>query len=109
MNTVGSRVKELRTKRGWSMSELTRRSGIATRHVGAIEQGKTSPTLRTLARIADALETSVEELTGAPFPSDLAPDERELVSRYRALSEHARALLRENAALFGSAMMPRAS
>jgi transcriptional regulator with XRE-family HTH domain len=56
-------IRELREKKGWSQSELSRRSGVKQGVLSYIESGRTKhPRSDTLAAIAAALGTTVEKL-----------------------------------------------
>jgi transcriptional regulator with XRE-family HTH domain len=50
---------ELREKHGLTQAELAERGGIDQADISRIERGPTSPTARTLQRIADALGADV--------------------------------------------------
>lgn len=52
---VGSRLRELRTKRGLSIRGLAELSGLNVNTLSLIENGKTSPSVSTLQQIATAL------------------------------------------------------
>ncbi len=56
---VGQRLKELRQERGMSMRSLARTSGLSTNALSMIERGRTSPSVSTLHKLADALEVPV--------------------------------------------------
>jgi transcriptional regulator with XRE-family HTH domain len=51
---VGARVRALRKDRGLSLAELSKLTGIAASNLSSIELNKSSPTLHTLLRIAQA-------------------------------------------------------
>ncbi|THA50142.1 helix-turn-helix domain-containing protein [Streptomyces sp. A1136] len=53
---VGSRLRQLRKVRGWSLSELARRSGIGKGTLSELESGGRNPTLETLYCLTTALE-----------------------------------------------------
>lgn len=56
-------IRELREKKGWSQSELARRSGVKQGVLSYIESGKTkNPRVDTLSAIALALGVTVEKL-----------------------------------------------
>ena len=56
-------IRELRKKKGWTQSELARRSGVKQGVLSDIESGKTKhPRCDTLAAIAAALEVPLEQL-----------------------------------------------
>jgi transcriptional regulator with XRE-family HTH domain len=52
---VGKRIAELREKRGLTLSQLAKLVGMSKSALWAIEQGKVSPTISTLWKIANAL------------------------------------------------------
>lgn len=51
-----------RQKKGFSMNKLAWMAGVSPKAIAFIEQGKNSPTLRNICRLADALEVSIPEL-----------------------------------------------
>lgn len=50
-----TRLRGLRQARGWSQSELARRSGIVRPAISSYEAGKREPTARVVATLAAAL------------------------------------------------------
>jgi uncharacterized cupin superfamily protein/DNA-binding XRE family transcriptional regulator len=56
---VGGRLRQLRQERGKSMRALARSSGLSTNALSMIERGRTSPSVSTLYKIADALEVPI--------------------------------------------------
>jgi transcriptional regulator with XRE-family HTH domain len=56
---VGSRLRQLRQERGKSMRALARASGLSTNALSMIERSRTSPSVSTLYKIADALEVPI--------------------------------------------------
>ncbi|MEM9077665.1 MAG: helix-turn-helix transcriptional regulator [Bacteroidota bacterium] len=59
---VGERIIQLRTKKGWSQSDLARACGKDRQAMEKLENGKVNPTLYTLQEVASALEISLSEL-----------------------------------------------
>jgi transcriptional regulator with XRE-family HTH domain len=59
---VARNVRRLRRERGYSQSELARRSGLAKQTLSSIEAGEANPTVLTLTAIADALAVPVAHL-----------------------------------------------
>lgn len=57
-----TRVQLVREERGMSRTELARRSGVALSFLNYIESDMKSPTVRTLEKLAEALEVPVSEL-----------------------------------------------
>ncbi len=59
---VAQHVRGLRQARGWSLDELSGRSGVSKGMVVQIEAARTNPSLGTLTRIADAFGVTVARL-----------------------------------------------
>ena len=60
-----SRVKKLRSQRGWSQAELARRAGVSRAAVSAIEIHRLIPSVSAALKLAACLECTVEQLFGA--------------------------------------------
>jgi len=54
---VGAELTGLRVARGWSQQKLADELGYTERYIGQLEHGTKSPTLRTIADIAEAFST----------------------------------------------------
>jgi transcriptional regulator with XRE-family HTH domain len=61
---VGTRLRELRELRGISMRALATKSGLSANALSMIERGKTSPSVSTLYKLADALGISITAFFG---------------------------------------------
>jgi transcriptional regulator with XRE-family HTH domain len=59
---VGRAVRGLRQARGWSLDELSGRSGVSKGMVVQIEGARTNPSIGTLCRLADAFGVTVARL-----------------------------------------------
>ena len=59
---VARTFQALRTERGWSLDQLAARAGVSKGVLVAIEQGRSNPSLGTLARISDAFGVPVTRL-----------------------------------------------
>ena len=59
---IGSRIKELRVKRGILQSDLAAMCNFEISTMSRIETGRTNPTVTTLARISEALKVPIREL-----------------------------------------------
>ena len=62
--TIGNNVNKYRLELGYSMNELARRSGLYVNNIFNYENGRTTPRLETIFKLADALDVSIEQLTG---------------------------------------------
>jgi transcriptional regulator with XRE-family HTH domain len=65
---VGAALKRAREARGISVSDLSRRSGVAKATLSAMESGRANPTLETLWSLSAALHVSLGELLDPPEP-----------------------------------------
>jgi len=88
---VASRLKILREGRGISMRALATRSGLSANALSMIERGKTSPSVSTLYKLADALGVSITAFFGEESDRKqviyLKSDTRARVSFSRGLFE----------------------
>jgi transcriptional regulator with XRE-family HTH domain len=55
---LGSKIRELRTKKGLSQEKLADACGLHRSHMGEIERGRANVTLSTLQAIAQKLQTT---------------------------------------------------
>ncbi|WP_255621456.1 helix-turn-helix domain-containing protein [Pseudonocardia sp. DSM 110487] len=63
---VGCRVRELRERRGMSLSELARRAAVGKATLSGLEAGTRNPTLDTLQAVAAALDLPLTALLSPP-------------------------------------------
>src|SRR5687768_11271596 len=61
---LGERIRHLRKARGKSLKDLSEATGLSISFVSQIERGLSSASVRTLARLADALDVGIGELFG---------------------------------------------
>lgn len=54
--TLGKKWRKYREAVGFSLDDLARLSGVAKSTLSKIENGKGNPSLRTILRVADALD-----------------------------------------------------
>lgn len=62
MNPVGTKIKEIRLKKGMSQEELASESQISLRTIQRIEKNENEPRGKTMQLICEALEINIEEL-----------------------------------------------
>ncbi|ATY85922.1 hypothetical protein CVV65_14150 [Kyrpidia spormannii] len=87
-NAFGVKLKQLRTERGWTLEQLSARSGLSISHISSLERGtRMKPSFQVAVRLARALEVPL-----ATFLEDageeevdplehLPPEIREFVTR----------------------------
>lgn len=59
---LGSNVKRLRLKNGWSQEDYADRAGIHRTYVSDIERASRNPTITVVERLAEALQVSASSL-----------------------------------------------
>ncbi len=59
---LGENLKRIRTEKGISQGDIARALEVDKSFVSNIENGKTTPTLATIVKIAKAIGVSVDEL-----------------------------------------------
>lgn len=58
VEAFGTAIRQLRLAQGWSQEELAARSDLNRSYLGEIERGVAIPSLLTMQKLAQALETS---------------------------------------------------
>ncbi|MEV0259968.1 XRE family transcriptional regulator [Streptomyces sp. NPDC050617] len=71
LDAVGPRLRELRRRRGVTLTALSETTGIAISTLSRLESGQRKPGLELLLPLARAYQLPIEELIGAP--ADLDP------------------------------------
>jgi len=85
---IGERMKTLRKQAGWSQGELAERVGTDARQISRYENGRITPGLDVLARIAQALDVSLDHLVFDDIPRrPLHANENALGDRLAAIAE----------------------
>lgn len=59
LESIGARLRTLRTEHGFSIRALAERAEISSSVISEVERGKTEPSISTLKRLAAALGTSI--------------------------------------------------
>jgi uncharacterized Tic20 family protein len=62
MQSVGTKIKEMRLKKGFSQEELATQSQVSLRTIQRIENNENEPRGKTLQLICESLEINIEEL-----------------------------------------------
>jgi len=60
MSDISTRVRQLRLERGFSVTELSRRSGIPRPNLSRIERGLVNPRVSTVERLLAALDLELD-------------------------------------------------
>jgi transcriptional regulator with XRE-family HTH domain len=75
VDSIGEQLRELRQARGLGVRELARRVNITASMLSQIERGTVNPSVGTLFRLADALNTTTDYFfqTGGAIPTGEGP------------------------------------
>lgn len=60
--SIGNRIKEIRTDKGWTQAKLAEKSGVEPSNISHIERAATKLSLPTLVNIANALGVTLDEI-----------------------------------------------
>ena len=60
--SVGKRIKILRENKGWTQEKLAEKTGLSLDFIGKIEVNINEPGLKSLIKIANALDIHIKEL-----------------------------------------------
>lgn len=76
---LGMRIREARTRRGWTQEALGERAGLSYKFIGEVERGTGNPTVGSVDQIATALGLDISDLlqredTSASYPPIQATD-----------------------------------
>ena len=77
VNRFATRLRELRASRGMRQSDLAKAAKITTSYVGRLESGGAAPGIDLVARLADSLGTTVNDL----LQGDSRPDEAAILKK----------------------------
>lgn len=62
--SIGKNIRNLRKEKGLTQAELGKRLNVTQQMIGQYENGKNSPQMDTLKKIASALEVKVADIMG---------------------------------------------
>jgi transcriptional regulator with XRE-family HTH domain len=63
---TGTALKSLRVGRGWTLADVSERTGIPVSTLSKVENGRTELTMDRVLRISVALEVNIADLFGSP-------------------------------------------
>jgi transcriptional regulator with XRE-family HTH domain len=86
MDLMGKRIKKKREDLGFLVKDLSAKVGVTPSLISQIERGKAFPSIVTLKKISEALQTTVGELIG----------EHENLSQYPLLKSKERRFVKKN-------------
>jgi transcriptional regulator with XRE-family HTH domain len=99
--SLGRRIRELRSKHGWSQEQFADFCGLHRTYLGHVERGEKNVSLSTVLRVADALGVRISALFGrtqnavADGPKQLRPPMTRSASGAAAYDVDVRSILDE--------------
>ena len=87
--TVGENVRKIRKEKGLSILDVREATGLSKSTISELENDKSSPTIETLQKIANALNVDVEDF----FKTDLKEREKFIESLKPSTPEEALKLI----------------
>ena len=102
-DTFGTRIKELRTKKGLTLEQLAQETGSAKSYIWELENKKPPrPSVEKLSAIAKALDVTVDYLFGRDEQSLGEAVDIAFFREYSGLSPDTKRTLREMAKILGA-------
>ena len=89
MEPIGENIKRLREQKNLSQKELAGMIEVNPAQYGRVENNKVEPTLRTLLKIANALEVTLDDLVNPkdnPF-QDVQVKDKSLMSKVQLIDQ----------------------
>jgi len=97
--TVGDRIKQLRTSKNMTQSDLAKIVELTYIQVGRYEKGKSNPSAEVLQKLASALDTTTDFLmNGGTEQVQAQLSDKELLKQFREveqLSEKDKSIVKE--------------
>ena len=87
--SLGRKIAKLRKERDWNQDDLAQKVGVHGRHVTRWERDKIKPSAKTLARLAEVFEVTVDELTreNSTFAVENIIPDSELLAQFQAVTQ----------------------
>ena len=71
---IGAKIRQIRTRLGWTQEYLAEKADMDFTSIGAAERGVRNLSLKSLARVADALSVPIEELVRLPRDAQISSE-----------------------------------
>ena len=88
-----SRIKELMDERGWTIYELSKRSGLAQTTISNMWKRNTEPTIPSLRQLCDAFGITLSQFFAEGDMVELTPEQKVFFMRWAALSAEQKDML----------------
>lgn len=88
-----TRIKELMDERGWTIYELSKRSGLAQTTISNMWKRNTEPTIPSLRAICSGFGITLAQFFAEGDLVELTPEQKEFFMRWAALSAEQKEML----------------
>jgi transcriptional regulator with XRE-family HTH domain len=92
--TIGQRIKKIRNQLGFTQDKLASEANMSRSYLADVENDRYNPSFNTLEKIAEALNVSVDRLTGEAVSSIIEDRIKELNITLEEVANRARVPLR---------------
>ena len=82
---IGKRIRRLRKQRNLTQEELGERAGLHYSYIGQVERGDKIPSLKTLSKIAQALNVSLDYILEDAETYKVKPDSESAINELLAM------------------------
>ena len=89
---LGARLRTARNSRGFTLDQLSDRSGYSSRHIANIEKGDVNPSFEVLSNLVKALGVSFDAVFD-PADEQMEAEIQEITGLYRVCPEQGRRLI----------------
>lgn len=88
-----TRIKELMDERGWTIYELSKRSGLAQTTISNMWKRNTEPTIPSLRAICNGFGITLAQFFAEGELVELSPEQKDFFLRWAALSVEQKKML----------------
>ena len=90
-DSMGKKIREYRSKQGWSIEECSEKIGISAQYLGNIERGNKVPQLKTFIKMLNVLDASADDVLQDSLTVGYKNKSNDLLSKIEELDvEHKR-------------------
>jgi transcriptional regulator with XRE-family HTH domain len=82
---IGAKIRQIRTRLGWTQEYLAEKADMDFTSIGAAERGIRNLSLKSLARVADALSVPIEELVRLPKDTRISSEKEIAIHEVRVM------------------------
>ena len=88
-----TRIKELMDERGWTIYELSKRSGLAQTTIAKMWKRNTEPTIPSLRALCNGFGITLAQFFAEGDLVELSPEQKAFFTRWAALSAEQKEML----------------